>query len=366
MRIGLVCPYSMDAPGGVQQHIGDLAEELIGRGHEVSVLAPAEPSTPVAPYVVAAGSSTPIPYNGSVARLNFSPLAASRVNRWLRAGDFDLLHLHEPMAPSLSLLALWATDRPIVATFHTSMDRSFGLRAAGAMFSPSLDKLGARVAVSEEARRTLAHHVGGTAEVIPNGVHVSHFARAEPDLRWVGTEARPTVAFLGRLDEPRKGLAVLTEAIPHVLERRPGARFLIAGRGHAVAQRRRLAPYGDSVQFLGAISEADKRSLLKSVDVYVAPHLGGESFGIVLTEAMAAGALVVASDLPAFAAVLDGGRAGHLVPAGEPRAFADRLVTAFTGSSRMRDYASESVRRYDWPVVTDRLLDVYGRVAFSP
>lgn len=366
MRIGIVCPYSMDTPGGVQQHVGDLAEELIGRGHDVSVLAPAEDSTPVASYVVAAGSSTPIPYNGSVARLNLSPLAASRVSRWLRTGDFDLLHLHEPMAPSLSLLALRATDRPVVATFHTSMDRSLGLRAAGAMFSASLDKLGARVAVSEEARRTLAHHVGGTAEVIPNGVHVDQFADAETDPRWIGTEERPTVAFLGRLDEPRKGLAVLAEAIPYVLERRPGARFLIAGRGHAVVQRRQLAQYGDSVQFLGAVSECDKRSLLKSVDVYVAPHLGGESFGIVLTEAMAAGALVVASDLPAFAAVLEGGRAGHLVAVGEPRAFADRLVTAFSGSNRMLDCARESVRRYDWPVVTDRLLDVYSRVAFRP
>lgn len=366
MRIGLVCPYSMDAPGGVQQHVGDLAEELIGRGHEVSMLAPAGASTPVAPYVVAAGHSTPIPYNGSVARLNVSPMAANRVNRWLRQGDFDLLHLHEPMAPALSLLTLWTTDRPIVATFHTSMDRSLGLRAAGAMFSASLDKIGARVAVSEEARRTLAHYAGGSAEVIPNGVHVGRFARAEADLRWVGTAERPTVAFLGRLDEPRKGLAILAEAIPHVLERHPGVRFLIAGRGHAAAERRQLAPYGDSVQFLGAISDHDKRSLLKSVDIYVAPHLGGESFGIVLTEAMAAGALVVASDLPAFSAVLDGGRAGHLVPVGEPRAFADRLLAAFAGSTRMREYASEHVRRYDWPTVTDQLLEVYGRVAFSP
>ncbi|MFH5823216.1 glycosyltransferase family 4 protein [Georgenia sp. AZ-5] len=365
MRIGIVCPYSFDAPGGVQFHVRDLAEELIQRGHTVSVLAPAEDSTPVPDYVVSTGKTVAIPYNGSVARLNFGPVVGGRVRRWLEQGDFDLLHVHEPMIPSLSMLALWVADGPVVATFHTSMERSRALQAISPVVVPMLEKISGRIAVSEEARRTLVEHLGGDAVVVPNGVFADRFAAARPAPAWTGTDERPTVAFLGRLDEPRKGLAVLAAAVEPVLAEVPGTRFLVAGRGEAAEEREALARFGDAVTFLGGISDAEKASLFASVDAYVAPQTGGESFGIVLVEAMSAGALVVASDIPAFQAVLDGGRLGRLFRRGDATSLARNLVDVLSDRAAtlpMRERAAAAVRRYDWSTVTSQVLAVYDMV----
>ncbi len=365
MRIGIVCGYSFDVPGGVQFHVRDLAEHLIATGHEVSVLAPAEDATPVPDYVVPAGRTVAVPYNGSVARLNFGPVSAARTRRWLEDGSFDVLHLHEPITPSLSMLALWIADGPIVGTFHTAMDRSRALQVASPLVRPLLEKITGRIAVSEEARRTVVEHLGGDAVVVPNGVFVDRFAEAPRADAWRGTEKRPTIAFLGRLDEPRKGLPVLAAAVPQVLAQVPGARFLVAGRGDVEDYRSALGQYGDAVTFLGPVSDAEKESLLASVDVYVAPHTGGESFGIVLVEAMSAGAYVVASDIPAFRSVLDGGRYGSLFPTGDAAALAATLVTALTdrdATAPVRAEAAVGVRRYDWSVVTREVLAVYEMV----
>ncbi|RSO40697.1 hypothetical protein DMH15_14590 [Streptomyces sp. WAC 06725] len=227
MRIGIVCPYSWDVPGGVQFHVRDLAEHLIRLGHEVSVLAPADDETPLPPYVVSAGRAVPVRYNGSVARLNFGFLSAARVRRWLHDGAFDVIHIHEPGTPSVGLLACWAAQGPIVATFHTSNPRSRVMIAAYPILQPALEKISARIAVSEYARRTLVEHLGGDAVVIPNGVDVDFFARAEPRPEWQGR----TIGFIGRIDEPRKGLPVLMRALPRILAEVPDARLLVAGRG---------------------------------------------------------------------------------------------------------------------------------------
>ena len=180
MRIGIVCPYSFDLPGGVQFHVRDLAEILIERGHSVSVLAPADNDTHVPPYLVSAGRAVPVHYNGSVARLTFGPIAATKVNRWLDRGRFDIVHLHEPITPSIGMLTMWAAEGPLVATFHSSMLRSRGLQAAYPILRMSLEKVVGRIAVSEDARRTVTTHLGGDAVVIPNGVYVDRFDRAEP------------------------------------------------------------------------------------------------------------------------------------------------------------------------------------------
>lgn len=366
MRIGVVCPYSFDVPGGVQFHVRDLAEHLIDQGHEVSVLAPADDDTPVPAYVVSSGRAVPVPYNGSVARVNFGPVSARRVRRWLEGGEFDVVHIHEPVTPSLSVLALWACDGPIVATFHTSTLRSRAMQAAYPLLRPSLEKITARIAVSEDARRTVTTHIGGDAVVIPNGVCVDTFAASPTSPRWTGTPEHPTVAFVGRLDEPRKGLPVLSQAIPQVLRERPGTRFVIAGRGDVEAAADRLAPASRAAcEFLGLVSDADKAALLRSVDVYVAPQTGGESFGIVLVEAMSAGAPVLASDLDAFRRVLDDGALGVLFPVGDARALAASLLGLLADParrSRLRERASVAVRRYDWSVVAEEVLAVYETV----
>ncbi|MFI9024852.1 glycosyltransferase family 4 protein [Streptomyces sp. NPDC053560] len=363
MRIGIVCPYSWDVPGGVQFHIRDLAEHLIRLGHEVSVLAPADDETPLPPYVVSAGRAVPVPYNGSVARLNFGFLSAARVRRWLHDGAFEVIHIHEPASPSLGLLACWAAQGPIVATFHTSNPRSRAMIAAYPILQPALEKISARIAVSEYARRTLVEHLGGDAVVIPNGVDVDFFARAEPKEEWQGR----TIGFIGRIDEPRKGLPVLMKALPEILAEVPDARLLVAGRGdekEAVADL--PAEFRDRVEFLGMVTDEDKARLLRSVDLYVAPNTGGESFGIILVEAMSAAAPVLASDLDAFAQVLDQGEAGELFTnedAGALAASAVRLLRDPARLAELRVRGSRHVRRFDWSTVGADILAVYETVA---
>ncbi len=220
MKVGLVCPYSLDVPGGAQNHVRDLAEALIARGHDVSVLAPADDEAGLPPYVVPAGRAVPVPYNGSVARLAFGPVTNARVRRWLQNGEFDVVHVHEPATPSLSLLTLWACSDPMVGTFHSSNPRSRAMTAASTFLLPGLEKLSARIAVSEEARATLVQHLGGEPVIIPNGVFVSRFADARPDPGLTGTGR--TIVFLGRMDEPRKGLDVLLGALPQILARPSG------------------------------------------------------------------------------------------------------------------------------------------------
>ncbi|MEN8652849.1 glycosyltransferase family 4 protein [Streptomyces sp. 21So2-11] len=362
MKIGIVCPYSWDVPGGVQFHIRDLAEHLIGLGHEVSVLAPADDETVVPPYVVAAGRAIPVRYNGAVARMNFGFLAAARVRRWLHDGTFDVLHIHEPTTPSLALLSCWAARGPIVATFHTSNPRARLLAAAYPMLQPALEKISARIAVSEYARRTLVEHLGGDAVVIPNGVDVDFFAKAEPKAEWQGQ----TIGFVGRIDEPRKGLPVLMRALPKILAERPATRLLIAGRGdeeEAVASLPK--EMRSRVEFLGMVSDEDKARLLRSVDLYIAPNTGGESFGIILVEAMSAGAPVLASDLDAFAQVLDQGAAGELFANEDEDALASAAVRLLGDPQRLaelRERGAVHVRRFDWLTVAADILAVYETV----
>lgn len=370
MRIGLVSPYSFDVPGGVQFHIRDLAEYLIGHGHHASVLAPADEGTTLPDHVVPAGRAVPIRYNGSTARLLFGPVAAAKVSRWLEEGDFDVLHIHEPLAPSLSVLALWAATDPVVATFHTSNVRSRAMQAAYPLLRPSLEKIHGRIAVSEDARRTVTTHIGGDAVVIPNGVDTGAFARAARRPEWSGAPGRPTIVFLGRIDEPRKGLPVLSEAMPMILDAIPGARLLVVGPGAVEAARMRM-PEGvaAAAEFLGALSDEDKASALASADLYIAPHTGGESFGIVLVEAMAAGAPVLASDLAAFQRVLDGGRtgmAGALFANGRPEELAARAIELLSDPARLRtlaDLGRDRARVFDWEVVAKEILAVYETVA---
>jgi len=362
VRIGIVSPYSFDVPGGVQNHIMDLAEALIGLGHEVSVLAPADEESDLPPYVVPAGRALPFPYNGSVARISFGPVSTARVRRWLARGAFDVLHVHEPMVLSLSMLAVLSARGPVVATFHTAMTRSRALSAAQGLMQLVLEKITARIAVSELARKVQVEHLGGGAVEIPNGVAVAKFAGAEPLDGWPGDGG--TLGFLGRFTESRKGFDVLLAAFVPLARRRPGLRLLVAGPGDrddlfdAVPVDVR-----QQVTFLGLVSEADKARMLRSVDVYVAPNIGGESFGMILTEAMAAGTAIAASDLDAFRRVLDGGRAGALFPTGSAAALTellDELLDDPARRARFSAAARTAVAAFDWSSVALRVVEVYA------
>jgi phosphatidylinositol alpha-mannosyltransferase len=367
MRIGLVCPYQWDVPGGVQYHVRDLAETLRGMGHHVEVLTPAEREESLpAEHATWAGRTVPVPYNGSMASMQFGPVSASRVRRWLREGHFDVVHVHEPASPSVSLLVCMIAKGPVVATFHAATTRSKWLAAVGPMARPWLEKISGRIAVSDFARRVQVEHLGGDAVIIPNGVHVAAFAEGPPLPGHTRGVDGPTIGFLGRYDEPRKGLPVLLEAMRTVVRRHPGARLLIAGRGDP-AQARALI--GEDlrahVALLGELTEKDKAAFLRSVDVYCAPNLLGESFGVVLIEALAAGAPIVASDLDAFARVLEHGDAGVLVRRGDAGALARALGDLVADPARRAELSLRGAAvaaGYDWGVLARRILAVYETV----
>lgn len=368
LRIGLVCPYALHVPGGVQRHVLDLARALRGRGHDVEILAPAGPPGAAVPeFVTPAGRTLRVPYNGSVARIAFGPLTYHRARRWLARHEFDVLHLHEPTTVSVSVLALLAARGPIVATFHTSTERSRALVAFSGMLRPLMEKVTARVAVSATARRVQVEHLGGDATEIPNGVDVERFAHG-PDLDELvpGLPGRPParrIGFLGRFDEPRKGMAVLLDALRRLTPHRPELRLLVVGRGDGDALRRAAGPeLAGRIDLLGALDEPAKAAALRALDLFCAPHRGGESFGMVLTEAMAAGAPVLASDIESFRAVLGERPAGRLVPPGDGAALAAAAAALLddpAARARLSAAGRSRAARFDWPAVADEVLQVY-------
>ncbi|MEJ8277652.1 glycosyltransferase family 4 protein [Pseudonocardia spirodelae] len=365
MRIGLVCPYSLDVAGGVQRHVLDLAAALRGLGHRVEVLAPATGAA--TEFVTPAGRAVGVPWNGSVARVAFGPLTYQRARRWLAEHEFDVLHLHEPTTLSVSVLALLAARGPVVATFHTSIGRSRALAAFGGVVRPLMEKVTARIAVSATARRVQVEHLGGDAVEIPNGVDVARFAHGPA----LALPPARRVAFVGRFDEPRKGMPVLLAALRRIAGDRPDLRLLVVGRGDGDRLRRTAGPgLAGRIDLLGPLDEAGKAAALRSAEVFCAPHRGAESFGIVLTEAMAAGTPVLAADLESFRAVLDDGRAGALFPPGDDAALAASLAGLLDDGAARAALAAAGrarVQRYDLPVVARDVLRVYrAAVAAAP
>ncbi len=358
-RIGIVCPYGWDTPGGVQSHVGDLAEYLIAQGHYVSVLAPVINEEGIPDYVTSAGRPISIPYNGAVARILFGPLAFARVKQWIGSGNFDLLHLHEPAIPSISLLACWAAEGPLVGTFHAASTKQKIAFAITPFIEPVIEKLTARIAVSEAARETLQIHLDTDAVVVPNGIYAKKFSDAHSDPRWSGN----TIGFIGRFEESRKGLSVLIEALPSIIEKIPDVRVIVAGPGNPASVLEEMEPHlRQRFTFLGRISEEDKANFMSSVSIYVAPNTGGESFGIILAEALAGGASVLASDIPAFDSLLGHGKYGSLFQSENSEDLAKRAIELFNNPELRRTIARagrEYAQSFDWDVVAERIYDVY-------
>ncbi len=358
-RIGIVCPYGWDTPGGVQSHVGDLAEYLIAQGHYVSVLAPVINEEGIPDYVTSAGRPISIPYNGAVARILFGPLAFARVKQWIGSGNFDLLHLHEPAIPSISLLACWASEGPLIGTFHAASTKQKIAFAITPFIEPVIEKLTARIAVSEAARETLKIHLDTDAVVVPNGIYTKKFSDAHSDPRWSGN----TIGFIGRFEESRKGLSVLIEALPTIIEKIPDIRVIVAGPGNPATVLEEIEPHlRQRFTFLGRISEEDKANFMSSVSIYVAPNTGGESFGIILAEALAGGASVLASDIPAFDSLLGHGKYGSLFQSENSEDLAKRAIELLNSPELRRTIARagrEYSQSFDWDVVAERIYDVY-------
>ena len=361
LRIGMVCPYGWDTPGGVQIHIKELAEWLISKGHEVSVLAPVtDEDGSIEPWVVSAGRPISIPYNGAIAKVIFGPLASSRVKQWIANGNFDLLHLHEPAIPSLSLLAGWAGDGPMVATFHAATNSQKIANAIGTMLDPLIERITAKIAVSEIARETLKDRFSTEAVVIPNGIDTSKFDGIGPRAEW----ALPnTIGFIGRFDEPRKGLSVLLAAIPEIVTQVSNLRILVAGPGDSEDFSKQVpSQLRNRITFLGRISELEKAQFFKSISLYIAPNTGGESFGIILAEAMAARTPIVASNLPAFAKLLDEGKSGELFTSESSTALASAVLHLLGNDDARKQIADagfEKAKIFDWDTVGNQISSVY-------
>ncbi|MBP3087728.1 glycosyltransferase family 1 protein [Corynebacterium sp. sy017] len=370
MKIGIVCPYSFDEPGGVQAHILDLAQKLISIGHQVSVIGPAYENTDLPDFVVPGGKSFPIKYNGSVARLSFGFSAYRRMRAFLKNGNFDVLHIHEPNSPSYSLLALLMSKDTIVATYHTSSSGSRVLKLFLPVLRGSLEKIRGGIAVSEMARRWQVEQLGGDSVLIPNGVDTSVFGRAyelAQDKKNNAQSEKIEIVFLGRIDEPRKGLDILLRAIEMLfsMSQRYQEKIQVTVIG---AGTPRDLP---GVDFVGKVSDEQKAAILGRADIYVAPNTGGESFGIVLVEAMAAGCAVVASDLEAFAAVCNAKAkqpAGILFENENSSELAQKLALLIDDESLRQRYITaglERARIYDWDNVVEKVLRVYETVTVS-
>lgn len=359
LRIGMVSPYSLTVPGGVQAQVIGLAKELRRNGHEVRVLGPCDGPPPEA-FVTPLGNSLPTAANGSIAPLAPDAPAALRTIRALRDEEFDVVHVHEPLAPGPSITSVILHSAPTVGTFHAA-----GVSTSYQVFRPALSRLlrnlDVKVVVSKDALELVRNHLGGEYHVLFNGVDIASIAAVAPVV-----PRAPTIFFCGRHEE-RKGLAVLLDAFARLPA---DARLWIAGDGPAGAALRARTSGDSRISWLGRIDDAEKIGRLKGAHVFCAPSLGGESFGVVLVEAMAAGTPVVASSLDGYRNVATDGVDALLVEPGDAEALARALgrvlvdpgLAARLGAAGLERAQTFSMRRLaaEYAAIYERLLG--GRV----
>ncbi|QBI21459.1 glycosyltransferase family 1 protein [Egibacter rhizosphaerae] len=367
MRVALVCPYDWSSHGGVRAHVAALGAAL-QEDHDVRIIAPASRplgASGVDALVRPVGRAVGIPFNDSVARVALSPAAARRTVRALRAWRPDVVHVHEPLVPSVALAAAARSPSPVVGTFHAWSDREAAYRAIAPLGRRVVRGLDARLAVSPVAERYAARTLGLDADeltVIPNGVSADRLGRALPRPELLDP-SEPLIVFVGRL-EARKGAEVLLRAFRLLHRTHPHARLLVVGDGPERRRAERLVGDlpGGRARFAGAVDDEEKARLLASADLFAAPNLGGESFGIVLLEAMAAGLPVVASDIPGFRAVCRHQHEGVLVPAGHAAALAEAMGALLddpAARKRLGTAGRERAAEYSWPRIAERVVAVY-------
>ena len=347
----MISPYSFTSHGGVQIQALYLARALRRRGVHVSLLGPCD-GPPPEPDIIPIGNSLFISANGSFAPIAFDIPAFQRSYAVLRDQRFDLLHVHEPLVPAPSLAALVSKRAPLVATFHAA-----GGSVAYENVSPVLrwlcSRLDWRGAVSDEAREFARRHLGGSYEVLFNGVPVDRFREVKPH----PTEG-PTIFFVGR-HEPRKGLAVLLDA----MRRLPSDVVLwVGGEGPQTEFLQRLTAGDRRVRWLGRLNEEQKISRLRGADVFCAPSLRGESFGVVLLEAMAAETPIVASDIPGYSRVARSGLEAELVPPSDAGRLADALRRVLAAPGDLVARGIERAEQFSMDRLAERYETVYRRI----
>ena len=361
MNVAIASPYSWTCPGGVNNHVAGLARELRAHGHAVTIIAPDDRCDEDSANFVSAGRSVPIPANGSVARIAIAPGTGGRIRKALRSMDLDVLHVHEPLVPLVSTSAVKAARCRVVGTFHTAVEGgSIAYRVGKSIFGGVADRLDCRIAVSEPARLLASRYLPGAYEIIPNGVDLSRFAPAvEAGVR----EHEPRILFVGR-NEPRKGLDVLLEAFPAVCAAVDACRLTVIGSGFTHDSVSSMLPreLAGRVEVPGFVGNDELPRHYADADVFCAPARGGESFGIVLVEAMASGTPVVASDIPGYAAVVADTGGGVVFDNGDARALAGALISVLNDPGlrgELRGRGLEGVKRYSWESLTPRIEELY-------
>lgn len=358
LRIGLICPYSLTVPGGVQGQVMGLARALRARGHEARVLGPCD-GAPPASFVTPLGNSLPTAANGSIAPLAPDVSAALRTMRALRDEDFDVLHLHEPLAPGPTMTALTFGTTPMLGTFHAAGD-SASYRMLNSVVRWLADHLDHRVVVSKDALDLAQRYLGGDYEVLYNGVELDRYR----GVRTVATTG-PTILFCGRHEE-RKGLAVLLAALEHL---GPDVVCWVASDGPETAALRQRHAGDPRIEWLGRLSDDDKIDRLAAADVFCAPSLRGESFGVVLLEAMAAGTAVVASSLDGYRNVATHERDAVLVDPGDARGLAsalDRVLHDASLRSELVEAGRHRAEEFSMSSLAERYLERYRDLVVEP
>ena len=360
MKIGIVSPYSFDYPGGVMHHILDFSKSMIKKGPTVKVLAPGTIAKNLPNYVSLFGEAISIPGNGSVARIKFGPVASNDVLAWITINDFDILHVHEPTNPSVSMLALIHAQCPVVATFHAYYKSSPLTQIVGMSVKKILKKVEIPIAVSENARQTAIESFDIDPIVIPNGINISNYEK--PKNLSISKLKKNTILFIGRVNEKRKGLTLLLNSYQYILKYIHNVKLLVAGTGKLSTKQINLIQKYKNIKFLGTISEKKKLKLFFTSSVYVAPQIFGESFGIVLLEAFASKIPVVASAISAFIDVTDGGKMAKLFAVNDKKHLAKKVIDVLKLENETNEIVNNAykyVQKYDWSKVCKKIEKVY-------
>ncbi|MEP7344330.1 MAG: glycosyltransferase family 4 protein [Gemmatimonadaceae bacterium] len=366
MRIAQVCPYSWDAPGGVQSHVRQLSHHLTQRGHEVLVVAPGDVPF-IRDDVQLVGRTFAVQVNGSVARLCFSPSSSRRIRRALDAFRPDIVHVHDPLSPSTSMLATLHARSPVVATFHSYFAREplegRVYTAIAPLLRPVWRRVDRRIAVSQAARVSVCSRMGSAPVlIVPNGADIDVFGSAPKAVLPPGRR----LLFVGRL-EPRKGFPIAVRAFATLAADFPDLRLIVIGDGAERVAVQELSPeVRERVHLLGKVTDDALPTYHRAADIFISPATGQESFGIVLVEAMAAGLPIVASDIPGYREVARDGVEGLLVAPADPAALAEGVRTLLERPDLAQALGARAVLRsrdFAWDNIIDRLEDVYGDLA---
>jgi phosphatidylinositol alpha-mannosyltransferase len=368
LKVGLVCPYDYSVPGGVVNHISHLAHQLIRMGHDVRILTTSSrrmQSGYFGEKVIAIGRPIPIPAAGSIARMALSPWLGGRIKRILSKEQFDILHLHEPFTPMISVAALGYSICPTVGTFHAFHSKPRGYWLTKSIIKSSLLKrLDQKIAVSQAALGFVSRHLPGSYDIIPNGVDIDSFNASAP-VRPEFSDGKLNIVFVGRM-EKRKGVYYLLKAFKRIKKEIPNSRLVLVGPGTRLRAKYERIVEKDKLQdvvFTDFVPSSQLPAFYRSADVFCAPATGGESFGIVLIEAMSCGVPVVASDIDGYNSVLTHNREGLLVPPRHPESLAQAIILLLKDREmrqRMGKAGTETALQYSWENVARRVMDIYN------